>query len=324
MLSTMLRSFLAVMILALALPSAGRADPWPQRPITLIHGFGAGGNADSISRLVAAALSESLGVSVVVDAKPGAGGNIASEYVSRASPDGYTLILLTGGHAVSAALYKKLRFNPVDSFTFVSLVGTFPFVVATRADSPIKDLADLIAISRQSPGKLSFSSVGFGSTQHLTGELLALSAGGKLTHIPYRGGMQPLTDVLAGQIDLIVDTITVTGPAIKAGTLKGLGASSSSPWPSLPGVPTIASQLPGFDVKSWIGIALPAGAPPEVVAKLNESLRKAVSDPAFQGRLELLGIRAEFSTPDATQAFVASEIKRWSEVIDRAGVEKVN
>ena len=223
MLGTMLRSFLAAMILASALPSAGRADPWPQRPITLIHGFGAGGNADSISRLVAAALSELLEVSVVVDAKPGAGGNIASEYVSRAAPDGYTLILLTGGHAVSAALYKKLRFDPVDSFTFVSLVGTFPFVVATRTDSPIKDLADLIAISRQSPGKLSFSSVGFGSTQHLTGELLALSAGGKLTHIPYRGGMQPLTDVLAGQIDLIVDTITVTGPAIKAGTLEGVG-----------------------------------------------------------------------------------------------------
>jgi tripartite-type tricarboxylate transporter receptor subunit TctC len=138
-------------------------------------------SADSLSRIVAAALSDSLGVPVIVDAKPGAGGNIASEFVSRATPDGYTIIL----HAVSAALYKELRFHPVDSFDFISLVGTFPFVeVATRADGPIASLADVIATARQQPGKLSFSSVGFGSTQHLTGELLALSTGGKLTHVP--------------------------------------------------------------------------------------------------------------------------------------------
>jgi tripartite-type tricarboxylate transporter receptor subunit TctC len=315
---------LTITAMAFLVASTAQAQSWPQRSITLIHGFGAGGNADSISRLVANALSESLGISVIVDAKPGAGGNIASEFVSRATPDGYTLILLTGGHAVSAALYKKLRFNPVDSFTFVSLVGTFPFVVATRADSPVTNLASLIATIGQQPGMLSFSSVGFGSTQHLTGELLALSAGGKLTHIPYRGGMQPLTDVLAGQIDLIVDTITVTGPAIKAGTLKGLGVSSVSPWPSLLGVPTIASQLPGFDVKSWIGIALPAGAPAEVVSRIHESLRKAIDDPAFQGRLELLGVRAESSTPDATKGFVASEIQRWSEVIARAAIQRID
>jgi tripartite-type tricarboxylate transporter receptor subunit TctC len=207
-------------------------------------------SADSLSRIVAAALPDSLGVPVIVDAKPGAGGNIASEFVSRATPDGYTIILLTGGHAVSAALYRKLRFHPVDGFAFISLVGTFPFVVATRADGPIASLADVIATARQQPGKLSFSSVGFGSTQHLTGELLALSTGGKLTHVPYRRGMQPLVDVLAGQIDLIVDTITVTGPAIKAGTLKGLGVSSAAPWPTLPNVPPIASELPGFEVKS--------------------------------------------------------------------------
>ena len=151
-------------------------------------------------RIVAAALSDSLGVPVIVDAKPGAGGNIASEFVSRATPDGYTIILLTGDHAVSAALYRKLRFHPVDSFDFISLVGTFPFVVATRADGPIASLADVIATARQQPGKLSFISVGFGSTQQLNGELLALSTGGKLTHVPYRGGMQPLVDVLAGQM----------------------------------------------------------------------------------------------------------------------------
>jgi tripartite-type tricarboxylate transporter receptor subunit TctC len=150
--------------------------------------------------LVAAALSDSFGVPVIVDSKPGASGNIASEFVSRATPDGYTIILLTGGHAVSAALYKKLRFHPVDSFDFISLVGTFPFVVATRADGPIASLADVIATARQQPGKLRSAPFGFGSPQHLTGELLAVSTGRKFTHVPYRGGMQPLVDGLAGQI----------------------------------------------------------------------------------------------------------------------------
>ena len=299
------------------------AQTWPERPITLIHGFGAGGNADSISRLVATALSEQLGVAVIVDARPGAGGNIASDMVARAEPDGTTITLLTGGHAVSAALYKKLKFDPVGSFAFVSLIGTFPFVIATRADSPITDLASLIATAKAQPGKLTFSSVGFGSTQHLTGELLSISADIKLTHVPYRGGMQPLTDVLGGQIDLIVDTITVTGPAIKAGTLRGLGVSSAEPWPSLPGIAPIARQLPGFDVRSWIGIAAPANTPPAVIARLNQALRTTIASPAFQERLDLLGVRAQASSPTEMRDFVAAEIKRWSGVIETAGVQRI-
>jgi tripartite-type tricarboxylate transporter receptor subunit TctC len=306
-----------------ALPARAN-DAWPQKTITLMHGFGAGGNADSISRLMAAALAEQLGGSVIVDAKPGAGGNLASDMVSRAAPDGYTIILLTGGHAVSAALYKKLKFDPVEGFSFVSLVGTFPFVVATRTDSPITDLATLVSTARANPGKLSFSSVGFGSTQHLTGELLALSAGVKLTHVPYRGGMQPLTDVLGGQIDLIVDTITVTGPAIRAGTLRGLGVSSPQPWPSLPGVPPIATQLPGFDVPSWIGIAAPAGTPAPIVARLNEAMRAALATPALQDKLDQLGVRARATSPEEMRTFVSGEIKRWTGVIDQAGLPKID
>jgi tripartite-type tricarboxylate transporter receptor subunit TctC len=182
-------------------------------------------------------------------------------------------------------------------------------VVATRADGPIASLADVIATARQQPGKLSFNSVGFGSAQHLIGELLALSTGGKLTHVPYRGGMQPLVDVLAGQIDLIADTITVTGPAIKAGTLKGLGVSSAAPWPTLPNVPPIASELPGFEVKSWIGIAAPAGMPKEIVARLNESLQKAAGDAAFRSRLEVLGVNGESSSPEGMKRFVSGSLR---------------
>lgn len=323
----MFRKLSAVLCVGLSLlladQAARGAEGWPQRTITLMHGFGAGGNADSISRLLASALAEQFGATVIVDAKPGAGGNIASDLVSRATPDGHTLILLTGGHAVSAALYKKLKFDPIDGFAFVSLVGTFPFVVATRADSPIADLVGLIAAAKAQPGKLSFSSVGFGSTQHLTGELLALSAGIKLTHVPYRGGMQPLSDVLGGQIDLIVDTITVAGPAVKAGTLRGLGVSSQRPWPSLPAVEPISTQLPGFEVKSWIGIAAPAGTPAPVIARLNEALRTVIGTGAFQERLDQLGVRAQASSPSEMRDFVASEITRWTGVIDQAGLARI-
>jgi len=322
----MLRLFLATVCALAWMAADGRdtnAQTWPQKPITLIHGFGAGGNADSISRLVAGALSEQLGVAVIVDARPGAGGNIASDMVARAEPDGTTIALLTGGHAVSAALYKKLKFDPVESFAFVSLIGTFPFVIATRADSPITDLAGLIATAKAQPGQLTFSSVGFGSTQHLTGELLSMTADIKLTHVPYRGGMQPLTDVLGGQIDLIVDTITVTGPAIKAGTLRGLGVSSAEPSPSLPGIAPIARQLPGFDVSSWIGIAAPASTPPAVIARLNEALRTTIASSAFRERLDLLGVRAQASSPAEMHDFVAAEIKRWASVIEKSGVQRI-
>ncbi|QCI67126.1 Bug family tripartite tricarboxylate transporter substrate binding protein [Phreatobacter stygius] len=317
------RLALASLIAAGAMPQAARAQDWPQRPVTLVHGFGAGGNADSIARVLANSLSASLGQQVVVEAKPGAGGNLASEVVSRANPDGYSLILLTGGHAVSAALYKALRFNPVDDFAFVSLAATFPFVIATSAESPIKSLADLVAAAKREPGKLTFSSVGYGSTQHLTGELLAVTAGIKLTHVPYRGGMQPLTDLMSGRIDLMVDSITVTGAAIRAGTIRGLGITSTAPWPALPEVPLVAGTLPGFEVRSWIGVAAPAATPPAIVAKLNDGIRRAVADAKVREQLGALGVQPEATTPEAMKAFVASEIRRWNEVVDKAGIEKL-
>lgn len=300
------------------------AADWPSRPITLVHGFGAGGNADTISRLVADGLREALHATIIVEPKPGAGGNTASEMVSRAAPDGYTLILLTGGHAASAALYTKLRFDPVGSFSFVSLVGKFPFVIATRADGPIKNLDELLAAVRNKSAPLTFSSVGFGSTQHLAGELFAQAASGALTHVPYRGGMQPVTDVMSGRVDLIVDSITVTGGAIKAGTLRGLGITSAQPWPLLPEVPPVATVLPGFEVMSWIGIAGPAGLPDEIVQRLNTALNELTRTPAFQAKLEQLGVRADGSTPEQMKNFIASEIARWNTVIDTAKIERLN
>lgn len=311
------------LVLAAGLPVSARAEEWPQRPVTLVHGFSAGGNADSIARVVAQALSGPLGQQVVVEAKPGAGGNLASEAVAKATPDGYTLALLTGGHAVSAALYRRLRFRPIDDFSFASLVATFPFVIAARTDSAYTNLASLIATAKQEPGKLTFSSVGYGSTQHLAGELFASAAGIKLTHVAYRGGMQPLTDLMSGRIDLMVDTITVTGAAVRAGTILGLGVSSAARWPALPEVPPIAATLPGFEVLSWIGVAAPAGTPSDVMGRLTAVIGQALADPAIRAQLAQLGVEPAPSTGVAARDFIAGEIGRWQGVVAKAGIEQL-
>ncbi|WP_043833382.1 Bug family tripartite tricarboxylate transporter substrate binding protein [Muricoccus aerilatus] len=315
------RGLIAAPFLA-GLTRAARAQSWPDRPITLVHGFGAGGNADVIARVIAAPLSESLGRPVVVEARTGAGGNIASEYAARATPDGHTLILLTGGHAVSAAMYRSLRFDPVEDFAFVSLVSVFPFVVATRADGPIRSLAELIAAARRDPGGLTFSSVGVGSTQHLTGELLAQMAGIRLTHVPYRGGTQPLTDLLSGRIDVMVDSVTVTGAAIAADKLRALGITSAAPWPALPEVPPVAAAVPGFEVVSWVGLAASARTPAAVVERLNGELRAALAQPAVRERLEGLGTQVSPTSPEGMRRFVSAEVARWTEVVARAGIER--
>jgi tripartite-type tricarboxylate transporter receptor subunit TctC len=299
-----------------------RGQVWPERPITLVQGFGAGGNADTIARVIAAPLSAALGQPVVVEARTGAGGNIASEYVARARPDGHTLILLTGGHTVSAALYRSLRFDPVEDFAFISTVAVFPFVVAARADGPIRSLPELIEQARRAPGTLTFSSVGIGSTQHLTGELLAQTAGIRLTHVPYRGGTQPLADLLTGRIDLMVDSVTVTGGGIRAGTVRALGVTSAEPWPLLDGAPPVAAALPGFEVLSWVGLAAPAGTPTPVVERLNAELRRALGQAEIRDRLATLGAVAAPNAPAEMRGMVAAQVAQWRRVVEAAGIER--
>jgi tripartite-type tricarboxylate transporter receptor subunit TctC len=301
---------------------SGLAQAWPERPITLVQGFGAGGNADTIARVIAAPLSASLGQPVVVEGRTGAGGNIASEYVARARPDGHTLILLTGGHTVSAALYRALRFDPVEDFAFVSTVAVFPFVVATRADGPIRSLPELIEQARRTPGTLTFSSVGIGSTQHLTGELLAQTAGIRLTHVPYRGGTQPLADLLTGRIDLMVDSVTVTGGGIRAGTVRALGVTSGQPWPLLERAPPVAAILPGFEVLSWVGLAAPAATPAPVVDRLNAELHHILAQPEVRERLATLGAVANPDSPAGMRGMVTAQVAQWRRVVEAAGIER--
>lgn len=310
----------ALVAAVLLAATAAHADNYLSRPITLMHGFGPGGNADVISRLVGAAMAKSMGQQVVIEAHPGAGGNIAAERAARAKPDGYTLILLPSGHAVSAGLYKHLPYDSLNDFTWISMTTTFTFIISVRADSPYKSLSDLIAAAKAKPGKMSFSSVGIGSTQQLCGELFKSMAGINMIHVPYKGGTAPLTDLLSGQIDVMVDTNTVTTPQIKAGKIRGLGESADHPWPGLEGIPPVAQTLPGYNIIGWTGIAGPKGLPKPIVERLNQEIHKALADPTVKARIEQMGNLATPSTPEEFRDRVSTDITNFKKVIQEAHI----
>jgi tripartite-type tricarboxylate transporter receptor subunit TctC len=210
----------------------------------------------------------------------------------------------------------------VKDFAFISTVSSFPFVVAVRAEHPAKTLADLMAMARQEPGKITFTSVGVGSTQHMVGELLGASAGVKLLHVPYRGGGAPVQSVLAGDVDILADTLTVATAHIRSGRLRALGVTSAQAWPSLPGVLPVAAALPGFEVLSWLGLAAPAGTPEAIVKLLNTETRRALQDPDLQKTLADLGSQAAPNSPLEMRNMVEQDIVRWRGVVDKAGIAR--
>lgn len=304
----------------LAAPHAVAQSPYPSRSIQLVHGFGAGGNADVVARLVGQRLQDALKQPVVVDIKSGAGGSIATNFVAKSAPDGYNLVMLTGAHTVSAALRKSLPYDAVKDFAFISTVSAFPFVIAVRAEHPAKTLADLLAMARQHPGKTTFTSVGVGSTQHMVGELLGSAANVELLHIPYRGGGAPVQAVIGGDVDILADTLTVATPHIKSGRLRALAVTSAAPWPSLPGVPPVSATLSGFEVRSWLGLAAAAGTPEPIVQKLTAEVHRALQDPELQKSLGAAGSAVFPSAPDEMRAMVQAEIARWRGVISKVGI----
>jgi tripartite-type tricarboxylate transporter receptor subunit TctC len=295
-------------------------DVYPSRPVLLTHGFAAGGNADTIARIVGEPLSARLGQPVVVEPRPGAGGNTASARVAKGTPDGYTLIVLTGGQAVSAAIYRSLPFDPVDDFEMLSTIGFQAFVIAVRKESPIQHLGDLIATAKAAPGKLTFSSVGVGTTQHLAGELLCALAQIQMTHVPYRGGAAPLADVLAGRVDVLVDTITIAEPQLAAGTIRALGVTSPKRWWSLPDISPVADTVPGYDVQTWIGLATTKGTGQPLVQRLNSEIRSVVEIPSVRERLGKIGMDVRASSPEDMRSLVSREIAKWKKVVDEAKI----
>ena len=301
--------------------SQSQSQDFPNKPVSLIHGFGAGGNADTMARILGEAMSKGLGQRVVVEAKPGAAGVLASETLTRSAPDGYALLMLTAAHATTANL-SKIKYDPVEDFAMLTTIGFYPYVIGVRAEHPFKSLSDLIAAAKARPGEITYTSVGVGSVPHLTGELLAARAGVKLTHVPYRGGTGPITDVLGGRVDVLIDTQTVSMPHINAGAARGLAVTSKAPWPGVPGVPTVASTLPGFEVETWIGLVTVKGTPAPILERLHKEATAALKSPEVIEKLKGLGADVRPGTPEAMKTLVKDEIALWGRTIEQAGMKR--
>lgn len=301
----------------LALPAT--AQPvWPERPITLLHGFPPGGGADTVSRLIAAPLSEQLRVPVLVEGRPGAGGNIGSAALARATPDGTLIGLPTGSHAVNAAFGRIQGYDPVEGLAWIAILLRYAFVLVVREDHPAQDLGALLAMARAAPGRIAYGSGGVGSSHHLTGEALCAAAGVQMTHVPYRGDAAGLTAVLAGDVPLMVSTtVGAIGQLQGGGGLRALAVTSAARSKKLTAVPTVAeSGLGGFASTTWASLAAPRGTPPAMIARLHAATQAALADPGVRYRLEdVVDGEVQTTTPEEARAFVAADIARWQALI---------
>jgi len=308
----------------LALPTLAAAQAsYPAKPIRIVLPFGPGGVADITTRTIAPKLSESLGQQIVVDNKPGAGGIIASEAVAKAEPDGYTLLLLTNGNAVSQALFKSLPYDPVHDFAMISTVGYFSMVLVTSAQSKYKTLKDFVAAAKANPGKLNIGTITPGGTQHLAGELFRSTAGIEAVVVPHKTTGEVVVSTMNGSVDVAVDFIAPLLSSIKSGQLTALAVTAGKRFPGLPDVPTvIEAGVPGYDVASWNALAAPAKTPHAVIVKVHDALVQALAAPEVQKRYAELGVEGRASTPEELKAFYAAETKRWTQVVERARIPK--
>ena len=312
----------AGVVLALAVPLTTLAQSYPDRPVKVIVGFAPGGSSDTVARLVGQKLAPLLGQPVVVENKPGAGGVLGADLVAKAPGDGYSLLLAVSGHATAAAMMKKLPFEPVKDFAWITMLTTYPFVFATRPQAPFKSLPDLIARAKTQAGKFTYSSVGVGSAHHLVGEWFNAETGANLLHVPFRGGASTLVEVLAGRVDIMVETATLALPHIQGGKLRALAVTSRQPVEVLPGVPTVNQIVPGFEYQSWLGVAAPAATPAAVVERLNRDIRRVLDQPDVRQRLAELGGGAAPTSPETMRAEVESQIARWQRLVESRGIEK--
>jgi len=315
---------LAATLLALSFSVTGAsAQQYPDRPLHLIVPFPPGGGADILARTVMPRVEKALGQPIVIENKPGAGGNIGAEYVARAAPDGYTLLYGTNGtHAINASLYRNLRFDPVKDFVPVSRMTTIAAMLIVNPKFPVNSVEDLIRYAKANPGKVNFASAGNGTTSHLAGELFKTMAGIDIVHVPYRGGALAVTDLMTGQVQMMIDVMPNALPLARDGRARGLAVSTATRYPGAPEFPTIAeSGLPGFEASAWDGIFVPAGTPAPIVARLNAAISEALGDPQIAEALRARGAVPNPNTPEAFARFIADSSEKWARAVRSSGAK---
>ena len=300
---------------------AASADDYPLRPIKLLVGASAGGTTDTMARVIAEPLSNLFGKPVLVENRPGAGGNIAAEAVARSAPDGYTLLVSYTSHTINATLYPKLPFDPVADFTPIAMISTVPSLLVGNPKIPARNLKELIALAKTKPGTLTMAIGGIGSSLHLAGDRFKMMADVNIVNVPYKGTAPALTDVMGGQVDLMFISL-VTGTAqVKAGNLRAYGVTSAARQPSLPDLPTIGETVPGFELQAWFGVFGPAKLPDEIAGKLNRAVVDALKDPKMREQLTREGASPAAMTPAEFAAFVRADIERWAPVVRSSGAK---
>ncbi|MBX3715579.1 MAG: tripartite tricarboxylate transporter substrate binding protein [Burkholderiales bacterium] len=317
----MIKKLLMTLALSLGLAANAAADAYPSRAIKVIVPFPAGQASDTIARLVGEQLGRALGQAVVVENRPGAGGNIGSEAGARSAPDGYTLTMATAALPISKNVYKKLPFDPARDFEPVSLMTVTPLVLIARPSLPANDVASLVDLARKQPGKLTFASSGQGTSHHLSGELLKAVAGVDILHVPYKGSAPAHVDLMGGSVDIMFDNILPVSPHVKSGKLKALAVTTKSRAPSMPDVPTMAeSGYPNFEAVAWFGLLAPAGTPAPIVERLSTEVNKILKSPEINARLTGMGANVMGTTPQEFSAFMKAEIEKWAPVVKRANI----
>ena len=322
------RRFLQLASAAAAIPAAphvARAQgAYPNRPVRMIVGQAAGSATDIVGRLVAQKFQEHFGQQFIVEARPGAAGNIATDFVVHQPPDGYTLAVINSQNAINMALYEKLNFDFQKDIAPIGRVEEVPLVMEVHPSVPAKTVPEFIAYAKANPGKLNMASAGIGGPQHIAGELFKFMAGVDMTHVPYKGSTPAITDLVGGQVQVMFDVTVTALPQIKAGKLRPLGVTTVEPLPFLPDVPTIDSVLKGYEAAGWIGVGAPKGTPPEIIAALNKQTNAMVRDAAFKKRIEDLGaVVAAPNTPAEFAKYIAENIDKWRKVIKFAGIKPI-
>lgn len=303
------------------LPAVAQAQAFPNRPITIVVPFPAGGTTDILARILGQYMSTDLGQPVVIDNRAGAGGNIGSQAVARSPADGYTLLMGTvGTHAINASLYKRLPYDPVKDFAPLSRAAMVPNLLVAHPSQPYKTVQEMVAYAKANPGRINFASSGNGTSIHLSGELFKKMAQVDMQHVPYRGSAPAIADLVGGQTAVMFDNLPSALPHVRSGALRPLGVTTAQRSSELPDVPTIAEAgVPGYDATSWFGMFAPAGTPPAVVARLNASIVKGLNDPDVKKRIAEQGATPTPETPESFAAFIKTESAKWAEVVKASG-----